>query len=170
MVDPFVLESPDSCCKRVTSLETRDLPESGWGGLRSPDLGGLPKGGQMPFYQFTISSDSPSAGLKSEIARAVTKVHTSVTGAPARYVNVSFVEVPPGNLFVADEPVAQGRMVGIIRSGRTAEVKHDLITGLADAWSAVTGEPRDGFALFLQEVPGSMVMEYGDTLPESDFD
>jgi len=29
------------------------------------------------------------------------KVHTSVTGAPARYVNVSFVEVPPGNLFVA---------------------------------------------------------------------
>jgi phenylpyruvate tautomerase PptA (4-oxalocrotonate tautomerase family) len=124
----------------------------------------------MPFYQFTIPSDSPSAGLKTEIARAVTKVHTSVTGAPARYVNVSFVEVPPGNLFVADEPLAQGRMVGIIRSGRTAEVKHDLITGLADAWSAVTGEPRDGFALFLQEVPGTMVMEYGDTLPESDFD
>ena len=124
----------------------------------------------MPFYQFTISSDSPSAGLKTEIARAVTKVHTAVTGAPARYVNVSFVEVPPGNLFVGDEPVTQGRMVGIIRSGRTSEVKHELITGLADAWSAVTGEPRDGFALFLQEVPGSMVMEYGDTLPEAEFD
>ena len=115
----------------------------------------------MPFYQFTIPSDSPSAGLKTEIARAVTKVHTSVTGAPARYVNVSFVEVPPGNLFVGDEPVAHGRMVGIIRAGRTADVKHDLITGLADAWSMVTGEPREGFALFLQEVPGSMVMEYG---------
>ena len=124
----------------------------------------------MPFYQFTIPSDSPSAGLKTEIARAVTKVHTAVTGAPARYVNVSFVEVPPGNLFVADEPVTQGRLVGIIRAGRTAEVKQELITGLADAWSAVTGEPRDGFALFLQEVPGSMVMEYGDTLPEAEFD
>jgi phenylpyruvate tautomerase PptA (4-oxalocrotonate tautomerase family) len=121
----------------------------------------------VPFYQFTIPSDSRSAGLKTEIARAVTKVHTSVTGAPARYVNVSFVEVPPGNLFVGDEPVAHGRMVGIIRAGRTAEVKHDLITGLADAWSAVTGEPREGFALFLQEVPGAMVMEYGETLPEA---
>ena len=124
----------------------------------------------MPFYQFTIPSGSPSAGLKTEIARAVNKVHTAVTGAPARYVNVSFVEVPPGNLFVGDEPVTQGRMVGIIRSGRTSEVKHELITGLADAWSAVTGEPRDGFALFLQEVPGSMAMEYGDTLPEAEFD
>ncbi len=124
----------------------------------------------MPFYQFTIPSDSPSAGVKTEIARAVTKVHTSVTGAPARYVNVSFVEVPPGHLFVGDEPVAYGRLVGIIRAGRTPEVKHELITGLADAWSAVTGEPREGFALFLQEAPGSMMMEYGETLPESAFD
>ena len=124
----------------------------------------------MPFYQFVLPSDSASAGLKAEIARAVTKVHTSVTGAPARYVNVSFVEVPPGSLFVADEPVAQGRMVGLIRAGRTAEVKQALIHGLADAWGAVTGEPKEGFALFLQEVPGSMMMEYAETLPEAEFD
>jgi len=124
----------------------------------------------VPYYQFHIPSDSPSAGLKAEIAAAVTKVHTSVTGAPARYVNVAFFELPPGNLFVADQPVGQGRMVGLIRSGRTAQTRHDLITGLADAWSAVTGEPREGFALFLQEVPGAMVMEYGATLPEAEFD
>ena len=124
----------------------------------------------MPYYQFHIPADSPSAGLKTEIAAAVTKVHTSVTGAPARYVNVAFFELPPGNLFVADQPVRQGRMVGIIRSGRTPEAKRDLITGLLDAWSAVTGEPREGFALFLQEVPGSMVMEYGEILPEAEFD
>ena len=124
----------------------------------------------MPFYQFIIPSDSPSAGLKQEIAAAVTKVHTTVTGAPARYVNVSFVEVPPGNLLVGDEPVDHGRLVGIIRSGRTPETKRALITGLADAWSDVTGEPRDGFALFLSEMPGAMVMEYGETLPEAEFD
>jgi len=124
----------------------------------------------MPYYQFHIPSGSPSAGLKAEIAAAVTKVHSSVTGAPARYVNVAFIEVAPGNLFVADQPVNQGRMVGIIRTGRSPQVKHDLITGLADAWSAVTGEPRDGFALFLQEEPGSMMMEYGETLPEAEFD
>jgi phenylpyruvate tautomerase PptA (4-oxalocrotonate tautomerase family) len=124
----------------------------------------------MPYYQFHIPAGSPSAALKTEIAAAVTKVHTSVTGAPARYVNVAFFELAPGNLFVADQPVDQGRLVGIIRTGRTPEVARDLITGLADAWSAVTGEPRDGFAIFLQEVPGRMVMEYGDILPEAEFD
>jgi len=121
----------------------------------------------MPFYQFVIPTDSPSAGLKAEIARAVTDVHTSVTGAPERYVNVSFTEVAPGNLFVADKVVAQGRLVGIIRSGRSPEVKQQLIKGLAAAWSEVTGEPMDGFALFLQEVPGSAVMEHGEILPEA---
>jgi phenylpyruvate tautomerase PptA (4-oxalocrotonate tautomerase family) len=121
----------------------------------------------MPFYQFVISTDSPSAGLKAEIARAVTDVHTSVTGASERYVNVSFTEVAPGNLFVADKVVTHGRLVGIIRSGRSPEVKQQLIKGLAAAWSEVTGEPMDGFALFLQEVPGSAVMEYGEILPEA---
>jgi len=127
-------------------------------------------GRPVPYYQFHIPAGSPSAGLKAEIAAAVTKVHTSVTGAPARYVNVAFFELPPGNLFVADAPVAQGRMVGLIRSGRTAEVKRDLITGLLEAWSAVTGEPREGFAVFLQEVPGANAMEYGQILPEAEFD
>ena len=124
----------------------------------------------MPYYQFHIPAGSPSAARKAELAAAVTKVHTAVTGAPARFVNVAFFELAPGSLFVADEPVEQGRMVGIIRAGRTAEVKRDLITGLADAWSAVTGEAREGFALFLEEVPGSMAMEYGETLPEAEFD
>jgi phenylpyruvate tautomerase PptA (4-oxalocrotonate tautomerase family) len=124
----------------------------------------------MPFYQFVIPADSPSASRKAEIARAVTDVHTRVTGAPERYVNVSFTDLAPGNLFVADKPVNQGRMVGIIRAGRSAEVRRDLITGLASAWSKVTGEPVDGFALFLQEVPGAAVMEYGEILPEAEDD
>ncbi len=124
----------------------------------------------MPFYQFTIPADGPSARRKAEISAAFTKVHTSVTGAPSRYVNCAFVEVPPGSLFVADQPVEHGRMVGIIRAGRTETVKRELITGLAQAWAEVTGEPIDGFALFLQEVPGHAVMEEGVILPEATDD
>ncbi|MBN9101714.1 MULTISPECIES: tautomerase family protein [unclassified Pseudonocardia] len=124
----------------------------------------------MPFYQFTIPAGGPSARRKAELAAAFTKVHTEVTGAPARYVNCSFVEVPPGSLFVAGEPVEHGRMVGIIRAGRTEAVKRELITGLAAAWAEVTGEPVEGFALFLQEVPGHAVMEEGVILPEASDD
>ena len=121
----------------------------------------------MPFYQFTVPSDSPSSELKAEIADAVTKVHTSVTGAPESYVNVSFTEVPPGSIFVAGKAVPYGRMVGLIRSGRTQEEKCRLINELAEAWSEVSGEPREGFALFIQEIPGSAMTEYGQILPEA---
>lgn len=121
----------------------------------------------MPFYQFTVPTDSRSAELKADIAAAVTEVHTSVTGAPASYVNVTFTEVSPGSIFVAEKEVPYGRMVGIIRTGRTSEIKQKLLTGLAAAWSKVTGEPVEGFALCLQEVPGSAFMEEGQLLPES---
>jgi phenylpyruvate tautomerase PptA (4-oxalocrotonate tautomerase family) len=121
----------------------------------------------MPFYQFTIPAGSPSARCKAELAAAVTKVHASVTGAPSRYVTCAFVEVPPGSLFVAEQPVEHGRMVGIIRAGRSEEVKRELLTGLASAWSEVTGEPVEGFALFLQEAPGHAMMEDGAILPEA---
>ncbi|HET7480716.1 MAG TPA: tautomerase family protein [Rubrobacteraceae bacterium] len=118
----------------------------------------------MPFYQFTVPADSPSTGLKADIATAVTRVHTEVTGAPARYVSVSFHEVPPGSIFAAGEQVSQGRLVGIIRSGRTQEIKRVLITGLATAWSEVTGEPMEGFALFILDRPGSNIMDEGHSL------
>jgi phenylpyruvate tautomerase PptA (4-oxalocrotonate tautomerase family) len=124
----------------------------------------------MPFYQFTVRAGGPSAARKGEIAAAVTRVHTEVTGAPAQYVNCSFVEVPPGSLFVAGEAVEAGRMVGIIRQGRSEEVKRRLLLELAQAWSSVAGEPMDEIALFIHEVPGYQVMEGGALLGEASED
>jgi phenylpyruvate tautomerase PptA (4-oxalocrotonate tautomerase family) len=121
----------------------------------------------VPLYQFFVPADSATATRKAEVARAVTATHSAVTGAPERYVNVSFVDVPAGSLFAAGEPVEHGRMVGIIRSGRSPEVKQRLITQLAQAWSEVTGEPLEGLALFVQEVPGSSMLEDGQLLPEA---
>ena len=124
----------------------------------------------MPFYEFTVPTDSPSARLKAEIAAAVTEVHTSVTRAPASYVNVAFTEVPPGSIFAANKEVPHGRMVGVIRIGRTLEPKQKLPTELATAWSQVTGEPMEGVALWLQELSGSLTMEEGQILPEASED
>ena len=72
----------------------------------------------MPFYQFTVPADSVTARKKAEVAAAVTAVHAEITGAPSQYVNCSFVEVPPGSIFVAGTAVEAGRMVGLIRQGR----------------------------------------------------
>ena len=61
-------------------------------------------------------------------------------------------------------------MVGIIRQGRTEDVKRKLIMALADAWTSVTGERAEGIALFVHEVPGYQVMENGVLLPEASED
>lgn len=120
----------------------------------------------MPYYQFTVPAGSPTLQHKADIAALATKVHTEVTGAPGRYVHCSFVEVPRDSIFVAGEPVNFPRMVGLIRSGRDAQVKDRLLHRLAEEWSAITGEPARDLALFLHEVPGGNVMEEGEVLPE----
>ena len=77
----------------------------------------------MPYYQFTVPAGSPTLQHKAEIAALATQVHAEVTGAPGRYVHCSFVEVPRDSIFVAGEPVNSPRLVGLIRSGRDADVK-----------------------------------------------
>lgn len=124
----------------------------------------------MPFYQFIIPAESPTAKRKHEVARAVTQAHVRVTGAPADYVNIAFVEVAAGSIFAGGEAVEAGRMFGMIRSGRSPETKRELLTEIARAWGDVTGESPDSFALFIVEVPGDHMLENGRFLPEAGED
>lgn len=121
----------------------------------------------MPYYQFTVPSGGATLKHKAEVAAAVTKVHSEVTGAPGTYVHCSFVEVPAESIFVAGEPVNGPRMVGLIREGRSTETRAKLLHGLADAWCAITGDPKDSVAIFIHEVPGANVLEDGQILPEA---
>ncbi|HEY2176408.1 MAG TPA: tautomerase family protein [Mycobacteriales bacterium] len=121
----------------------------------------------MPFYQFTVPTGAPTLAHKAEVAAAMTKVHSEVTGAPGAYVHCSFTEVAPGNVFVAGEAVEGPRMVGLIRSGRSPEVRARLINELADAWCEITGEDKKNLAIFIVEIPGANVMEDGQLLPET---
>jgi phenylpyruvate tautomerase PptA (4-oxalocrotonate tautomerase family) len=121
----------------------------------------------MPFYRFTVPTGGATLRHKAEVAAAVTKVHCEVTGTPARYVHCAFVEVAPDSIFVAGEPVSGPRMVGLLREGRSVEVRARLLHGFADAWSAITGDAKEDLAIFLHEVPGANVMEEGVILPEA---
>ena len=120
----------------------------------------------MPYYQFTVPTGGATLQHKAEVAAAMTKVHGEVTGAPGAYVHCSFVEVPPGSIFVSGEPVSGSRMVGISRQGRSTEVRAKLIHGLADAWCEITGDAKESLAIFIHEIPGANALEDGVILPE----
>ena len=124
----------------------------------------------MPHNPFFIQSQSNTALRKAAIAEAFTEVHTRITGAPASYVNCTFVEVEAGSIYVGGDVTEFGRMVGIIRRGRTEEVKRQLLTELAHAWSTLAQEPLDKLALFLHEIPGYQAMENGELLREASED
>ncbi|MFD7073586.1 tautomerase family protein [Nocardioides sp. NPDC057577] len=120
----------------------------------------------MPYYQFTVPAGGATLQHKAEVAAATTRVHTEVTGASGAYVYCSFVEVPRGSLFVAGKAIDAPRMVGLIRAGRSQEVRAKLIHGIADAWSEVTGDAKESLAIFIDEIPGANALENGAILPE----
>ncbi|MCD2192103.1 tautomerase family protein [Actinomycetospora endophytica] len=120
----------------------------------------------MPFYQFTAPRGGKTLQHKAEIAAAVTTVHAEVTGAPTAYVHCSFTETAEESIFVAGEAVTSPRMVGLIREGRSPEVRARLLHGIADAWSGITGDAKESLAIFLVEMPGANAMEDGVVLPE----
>jgi phenylpyruvate tautomerase PptA (4-oxalocrotonate tautomerase family) len=124
----------------------------------------------VPHYQFIIEAGSESSRRKHEIAAAFTEIHTRITGAPALYVNCSFIEVEPGSIFAAGEQTKYGRMTGLIRRGRTEEVKRRLLTELAQAWSSISGEPLDRITLFMHEIPGYQAWEDGELAREASED
>lgn len=124
----------------------------------------------MPVYEFVASTGSATLDHKAEISRAVTRVHNEITGAPGHYVHCSFVEAPAGSMFVKGEETTSPRMIGLIRSGRSKELRGRLLHAIADAWSEITGDSKDELAIFLYEVPGANCFENGSILPEASED
>ena len=124
----------------------------------------------MPVYEFVAPTGTATLAHRAEISRAVTQVHSELTGAPARYVHCSFAEAPRGSMFVDGEETTSPRLMGLIRAGRSEELRGRLIHGIADAWSEITGDPKEELSIFLYEVPGANCFEYGSILPEADQD
>jgi phenylpyruvate tautomerase PptA (4-oxalocrotonate tautomerase family) len=124
----------------------------------------------MPVYEFVAPTGAATLNHQAEIARAVTKVHCEITGAPAHYVHCSFTEAASCSMFVSGEATTSPRMMGLIRSGRSKELRGRLLHGIADAWSQITGDAKEDLAIFLYEVPGANCFEDGSIMPEASED
>jgi phenylpyruvate tautomerase PptA (4-oxalocrotonate tautomerase family) len=61
----------------------------------------------MPVYQCITEPELLTDDKRAEVAREITRIHCEITGAPAAFVNVLFLDAPDGRLFVDD-----GRKLG----------------------------------------------------------
>ncbi|RJQ79412.1 hypothetical protein D5S17_10375 [Pseudonocardiaceae bacterium YIM PH 21723] len=121
----------------------------------------------MPVYQCITSAGAVAAEQRAALATEITAIHTEVTGAPAIFVHVVFLELESGFHYTAGKLDTKSTLVnGIVRAGRSLADRQTLLTRIAEAWTRVTGQPVEELVIAIQEQPASATLEAGLIMPE----
>ena len=115
----------------------------------------------MPLYNIASRQALPDATRKTTAA-AVTDIHCQLTGAPAEFVNVIFMD---------GHPIRDGHEVGVVcnvRKGgnRDAALIETLRQRIQAGVAEAIGVPPDKVLTSQLGFPASWVMEGGEILPE----
>ena len=120
----------------------------------------------MPFYTCFVVTNSLSATQKAFIAEEITRIHVTRTGAPPSFVRVLFHEFQPSDVFTGGKPLPCAMIRGVIRAGRSAEVKAQMLKELWAMLQKVTGLEDDKLLVSVQDNPAGNAMEAGTIMPE----
>jgi phenylpyruvate tautomerase PptA (4-oxalocrotonate tautomerase family) len=120
----------------------------------------------MPLYTVTTQAGVLSGEAKATLASELTAFHSEYAGVPKNWVHIVFLEYPRGNGFTAGDVAAAAALTLLIRTGRPAEYKRELLKRLWALLQDATGAPDDQIVLGIQEVPPSQAMEMGQIMPD----
>src|SRR5215211_1081791 len=120
----------------------------------------------MPFYTCFAVAKSLSPAQKEFIAEEITRIHTALTHAPRSFVRVYFQEMQSSDIFSGGRTQPFAMIRGVIRSGRTAETKVQLLSQLWAMLQAATGLESGQLLVSVQDNPAGNAMEGGELLPE----
>ena len=123
----------------------------------------------MPTYTVTHSALELDSEQKNQIANGITEVHNRATGANKYFAQVIFNEKSAGNHFMGGKLVSEPQLFlhGEIRSGRTEEVKKQLILELRDVLLKFSGLDQSNVWVYILDLLPNQMIEYGEVLPES---
>ncbi|ODQ52939.1 hypothetical protein SAICODRAFT_7541 [Saitoella complicata NRRL Y-17804] len=124
----------------------------------------------MPLYTLYYPPGAFTQWEKPAIAKRITDVHSSVTGAGAFFVKVIFVPVPAGDIFSGGKLDDQlVRITGVIRAGRDTEARQKILRGVWEGMQEFLGERK--CEMHLEEMLGeNVIAENGKFMPESGTD
>jgi phenylpyruvate tautomerase PptA (4-oxalocrotonate tautomerase family) len=118
----------------------------------------------VPLYTAITQEGFVSEKTKTEIAKEITRIHTSVMKVPSSFVRVIFLSYPNGSGFTAGEDAPTAALNCVLRIGHTFEEKMDMLKQLWAMFQKLTGIDTDQLAISLQEVPSSNAMEMGQVM------
>ncbi len=121
----------------------------------------------MPTYVCWSRAGKLANDQRERIATSITDIHHEVARAPRYFVQVIFNDLEPGSHFVGGREASPDQiwMRADIRAGRTQEQKEQLLTRIAQAVSEVTGSSREDIWVYISDIPGPSVLEFGQVLP-----
>ena len=118
----------------------------------------------MPLYTAIIEDGFVSDEKKANIAKEITRIHTTVMKVPNNFVRVVFLSYPKGSGFAAGEKASTAALNCVLRSGHTDEDKTEMLKQLWSMFQKFTGIPTDQLAISLQEISSSNAMEMGQIM------
>src|ERR1700743_1385206 len=119
----------------------------------------------MPLYTLVTQDGALSIDAKATLAKELTTLHSEYAGVPKNWVHVVFQDYAPGSGFTAGEPSATAALTLLMRSGRSAEYKRELIQRLWKLFQNATGASDGQIVVGIQELPASQAMEMGQVMP-----
>ena len=120
----------------------------------------------MPLYTITVQVGALSDEAKRDLAAKLTTLHSEYAGVPPNWVHIVFQDYGAGSGFTAGKPSAPAALTLLIRTGRSAEYKRELLKRLWTLLQAATGAPDEEIVIGIQEVPPSQAMEMAQVMPD----
>ena len=120
----------------------------------------------MPLYTITTQVGVLDSSAKTNLADKLTTFHAEYAEVPRNWVHIVYHEYPSGSGFSAGRPSSTAALTLLIRTGRSAAYKREMLTRLWSLVQAATGAPDEEIVLGIQEVPSSQAMEMGQIMPE----
>ena len=120
----------------------------------------------MPTYQCIVPPKLLNAAQKQEMAQTIVRIHCKATGAPHYYAQVIIDESDQRVRYLGGKPQPNHIWIRAdIRSGRSAEVKGKLMLDMMRAVSKISGVDETMVFIYLNELEGPDIVEYGEILP-----
>jgi phenylpyruvate tautomerase PptA (4-oxalocrotonate tautomerase family) len=120
----------------------------------------------MPLYTITTQAGVLNGPAKADLADKLTAFHAEYAEVPRNWVHIVFHEYPIGCGFTAGKRAPTAALTLLIRTGRSADYKREMLKRLWSLMQAATGAPDEGIVLGIQEVPSSQAMEMGQIMPD----
>ena len=123
----------------------------------------------MPTYFVNTSNIKLNQTAKTKIAKKITEVHNTTTGANKFFAQVIFNYTKKGDHFMGGKIVKNSEIFiyGHIRLGRPASIKKKLITGLRNIIIKNTKVKNDNIWIYILDLTPKQMIEYGEILPKS---